>query len=184
VDIWLYFDKGRSAYLSTSLWKTDSDTQYSRSSSWRWSSGISTSRKEIIDSVRFLKGHQHRRSPCRCAVRFFPVLSKMPSSDASAISTTFTPPATCTQTHLTLMEYYAYQIWLNYPVPVPGITSTDCYPSQYMSSYFSAQYVTTPLPAPTPLVCPVGYGTILSTTVSSSEYVACCPSYVATKALL
>ena len=104
-------------------------------------------------------------------MRFFTVLPKMSSSDVSAISTTFTPPTTCTQTHLTLMEYYAYEIWLNYPVPVPGITSTDCYPSQYMSSYFSAQYITTPLPAPTPLVCPVGYGTILSTTVSSnSEY--------------
>ena len=75
------------------------------------------------------------------------------------------------------MEYYQYQIWLNYPVPVPGTTRTDCYPSQYMSSYFSAQYITTPLPAPTPLFCPVGYGTILSTTVgNSSEYIACCPS--------
>lgn len=106
------------------------------------------------------------------------VLSTMSSSDMSAISTTFTPPATCTQDQLTLMEYYQYQIWLNYPVPVPGTTSTGCYPSQFISSYFSAQYITTPLPAPTPLVCPVGYGTILSTTVSSSDYIACCPSYV------
>ena len=102
----------------------------------------------------------------------------MSSSDVFAVSTTFTPPATCTQSHLTLMEYYQYQIWLNYPDPVPGTTSTACYPSQFMSSYFSAQKLTTPLPAPTPLVCPVGYGTILSTTVSSSEYIACCPSYV------
>jgi hypothetical protein len=124
--------------------------------------GLSEDFQQLIE-----KGFQHPRSNLG-------VMSS--SSDVSAISTTFTPPATCTQGHLTLMEYYQYQIWLNYPVPVPGTTSTACYPSQFISSYFSAQDITTPLPAPTPLVCPVGYGTILSTTVSSSDYIACCPS--------
>ena len=137
------------------------------------SRSVRFSRKSVLfffNSYRIRGGHPS------VTARSIRAPSRM-SSDASAISTTFTPPATCTQDHLTLMEYYQYEIWLNYPVPVPGTTSTQCYPSQYVSSYFSAQYITTPLPAPTPLVCPVGYGTILSTTIdSSSEYIACCPS--------
>jgi hypothetical protein len=94
------------------------------------------------------------------------------SSSAFAISTTFTPPATCTEQHLTMMERLAYEIWMNYPDPVDGTTITDCYPSPWMSSYLEQETATTPLPAISPIVCPVGYGQVLST----NGYIACCPS--------
>lgn len=75
-----------------------------------------------------------------------------------------------------MMERLQYQVWLNYPVPVPGTTLTDCYPSEYASSYLSSQTLTAPPPAISPLLCPVGYGTEMSIAISNSEYIACCPS--------
>jgi hypothetical protein len=87
-----------------------------------------------------------------------------------AISTTFTPPATCTDHHLTLIESLEYEIWFNYPDPVPNTWITDCYPSQYVSSYLAAAALPTPPPANSPFVCPVGYETILST---RGGYIAC-----------
>ena len=71
-----------------------------------------------------------------------------------------------------MMESLQWEIWLNYPVPVSTSTVADCYPTEFISSYLSAATMTTPLPAISPLVCPIGYGTALS----SGGYVACCPS--------
>jgi len=61
---------------------------------------------------------------------------------------------------------------MNMPVPVPGSTFTDCYPSQYMTSYLlSAGAVTQP--AFNPLICPQNYAAVGPYT---SNYIACCPS--------
>lgn len=61
---------------------------------------------------------------------------------------------------------------MNMPVPVPGSTFTDCYPSQYITSYLlSAGGVTQP--AFDPLICPQHYTAVGPYT---SNYIACCPS--------
>lgn len=89
-----------------------------------------------------------------------------------SLTTTFTPTATtCTEHKLTMLENRAWEIWMNMPVPVPGTTFTDCYPSQYVTSLLlSAGGVTQP--AFQPLVCPQDYTTIGPYT---SNYIACCP---------
>jgi hypothetical protein len=88
------------------------------------------------------------------------------------LTTTFAPTATCTENRLTMLANRGYEIWMNMPVPVPNSTFSDCYPSQYMTSYLlSAGGVTQP--AFNPLVCPQGYSTIGPYT---SNYIACCPS--------
>jgi len=97
------------------------------------------------------------------------------SAGQFALSTTFTPPATCTQDHLTELPTPYYYVYLNYPDPIPATTFTDCYPSQFISSYFSQQSVTTPLAAFEPFICPVGYVEV-SVHPSAAGYLACCPS--------
>ncbi|TVY35113.1 hypothetical protein LOCC1_G007601 [Lachnellula occidentalis] len=90
-----------------------------------------------------------------------------------ALTTTFIPTATtCTENRLTMLANKAFQIWMNEPVPVPGTTLTDCYPSQFANSYLlSAGGVTRP--AFNPLICPENYATMGPFT---SNYIACCPS--------
>lgn len=88
------------------------------------------------------------------------------------LTTTFVPAATtCTAHQLTMLENRGYEIWANIPVPVSGSTFSDCYPSQYMTSYLLAAGGVTQ-PAFNPLVCPAGYTTIGPYT---SNYIACCP---------
>ncbi len=95
--------------------------------------------------------------------------------ETPALTTAFTPPASCTQGHLTMLMSAAYQVWLNEPRPVPNTTFSDCYPSQFMTS-FLASANNTILPAFSPLVCPDNYFTIFNRTVTSRPlYVACCP---------
>lgn len=61
---------------------------------------------------------------------------------------------------------------MNAPVPVPGTTFTDCYPSQFITSLLlSAGSVTQPAFAP--LICPQHYSAVGPYT---SNYIACCPS--------
>lgn len=93
-----------------------------------------------------------------------------------ALTTTFTPPSpSCTQSHWTLLgPAKSYYIYLNYPTPVNGTTSADCYPSQFLSSYLEQQSAITPLPAIQPLICPVGYASI-SLGGAPDGYLACCP---------
>ncbi|KAL2067671.1 hypothetical protein VTL71DRAFT_15767 [Oculimacula yallundae] len=90
-----------------------------------------------------------------------------------SLTTTFIPQITaCTENRVTMLANRAYQIWMNAPVPVPGSTFTDCYPSQFMSSYLlSAGGVTQPAFAQ--LVCPQHYSPVGPYT---SNYIACCPS--------
>lgn len=92
-----------------------------------------------------------------------------------AISTTFTPPATCTETQMTMVGRLADEIWMNFPNPVSTTTFNACYPSQFVSSYLSQSAATTILPAISPLACPLGYSQLqLSNTPSG--YMACCPT--------
>lgn len=98
--------------------------------------------------------------------------------ETPALTTVFTPPATCTQGQLTMLMSAAYQVWLNEPRPVPNTTFSGCYPSQFMTS-FLASARSTIQPAFSPLVCPDNYFTIFNRTVTSRPlYVACCPRYV------
>ncbi|KAG0650366.1 hypothetical protein D0Z07_3389 [Hyphodiscus hymeniophilus] len=91
-----------------------------------------------------------------------------------AITTTWTAPSQCAQSvgGLTMLEVDQYRVWLNAILPVPGVTSTSCYPSQFISS-FLLQTGGVSQPAMSPLVCPAGYTTQGPFT---SNYIACCPS--------
>ncbi|KAG9235696.1 hypothetical protein BJ875DRAFT_264352 [Amylocarpus encephaloides] len=90
-----------------------------------------------------------------------------------ALTTTFTPTATgCIKNQLTMLANREYQIWLNMPLPVPGTTMSECYPSQFMSSYLESAGGVTQA-AFDPLVCPQSYSAVGPFT---SNYIACCPS--------
>ncbi|KAI1094336.1 hypothetical protein F5B19DRAFT_490456 [Rostrohypoxylon terebratum] len=56
------------------------------------------------------------------------------------LTTTFTPPSSCGEMHLTQLSSPGYQIWLNEPQPVPGSKFGDCYPSGFVEGYTSGQY--------------------------------------------
>lgn len=92
-----------------------------------------------------------------------------------AITTTFQPPAICTQSQFTMLALQQYFVYINYPIPVPSTTFTECYPSQFMSSWLSQRSETTPLPSIAPLICPKGYQTV-QVANQPDGYVACCPS--------
>lgn len=97
------------------------------------------------------------------------------ASITPALTTTFKPEATtCTENRLTMLANRAYEIWMNEPIPVPGSTLSDCYPSQFMQSYTLLGAKVTQ-PAFNPLVCPENYETMGPFT---SNYIACCPRYV------
>lgn len=106
------------------------------------------------------------------------VTSPVLNFQTPVLTTTFTPPPSCTQGHITMLMSAAYQIWLNEPRPVPNTTVSDCYPPQFMTS-FLASVSKTILPAFSPLVCPDNYFTIYNQTFTSRPlYVACCPRYI------
>lgn len=103
------------------------------------------------------------------------VTSPVLNFQTPVLTTSFTPPPSCTQGHITMLMSAAYQIWLNEPRPVPNTTISDCYPPQFMTS-FLASVSSTILPAFSPLVCPDNYFTIYNQTITSRPlYVACCP---------
>ncbi|KAF2841754.1 hypothetical protein M501DRAFT_1014532 [Patellaria atrata CBS 101060] len=74
-----------------------------------------------------------------------------------------------------MMAASSYFIYINHPSPVPSSTFTQCYPPQFLSSYFSQKSIVTPLPAIAPLICPAGYQTIFSSFFPDG-YLACCPN--------
>ncbi|KAI1402854.1 hypothetical protein F4819DRAFT_259949 [Hypoxylon fuscum] len=53
------------------------------------------------------------------------------------LTTTFTPPASCGEMHLTQLSSPGYRIWLNEPLPVPGSRFGDCYPPGFIDGYTS-----------------------------------------------
>lgn len=95
---------------------------------------------------------------------------------AAAITTTFAGPLSCAQSvgGLTMLQGDAYRIWLNAPIPVPGVTISSCYPPQFMSSFLS-QRAGSPQSAFRALVCPSGYATQAK---YANNYIACCPRYI------
>ena len=95
------------------------------------------------------------------------------------ITTTFTPPPSCTNGSLTMLERQSDYMWQNEPLPVPGSTFSDCFPSQFIDSYLnSASNVI--YPPFSPLVCPQNYATVSSELMPGLPlYIVCCPRCVA-----
>jgi hypothetical protein len=92
-----------------------------------------------------------------------------------ALSTTFTPPASCTLNRLTIQPPPVYLIWANEPVPFANTTFSDCYPSEFLRSYTSVASGTlgsSVVPVMSPLVCPQNY----CVEYVRDKYIACCPS--------
>lgn len=97
------------------------------------------------------------------------------SITAAALSTTFTPPASCAEQRLTLAEPI-YQLWLNDPQPVAGSRITDCYPSQWAEQFTSSPgWDMSVAPMMSPLVCPSAWTTASTTFIGNPDYIACCP---------
>ncbi|KAF3006671.1 hypothetical protein E8E13_008539 [Curvularia kusanoi] len=97
-----------------------------------------------------------------------------------ALSTTFTPPSSCAlPSQIDILPSPGYLIWWNEPVPFPGRTVSDCYPTEFLKSYTSIAPTTTGalgssiVPAMSPLVCPQNFCTQY---VGDNNYIACCPS--------
>lgn len=94
------------------------------------------------------------------------------------ITTVFTPPPSCTDGSLTMLERQNYGIWQNEPLPVIGTTFSGCYPSQYIDSYLNSARNTI-FPPFSPLVCPQNYATVSSETMAGQPlYIVCCPRCV------
>ncbi|KAF7556737.1 hypothetical protein G7Z17_g1250 [Cylindrodendrum hubeiense] len=90
------------------------------------------------------------------------------------LTTTFKPPASCTQGRLSQLASPGYEIWINEPEPAYGEKVTDCYPSQYIGRYTSlANESSSIAPLMSPLVCPEGWVTAKQWT---NAYIACCAS--------
>ncbi|UKZ56763.1 hypothetical protein TrVGV298_010604 [Trichoderma virens] len=83
-----------------------------------------------------------------------------------AVTTIFTPPPECSS-GLTEIEAATGIIWRNVINPVPSLTLTSCFPSQFYASALA----TTSLPQFNQLVCPYGWESYNITTT----YLICCP---------
>lgn len=90
-----------------------------------------------------------------------------------ALTTTFTPPGTCTENRLTMLAPSAgWYVWLNEPAPVPGTIVGDCYPTEFIQGYFSELGASSSIaPFFKPLVCPKGWHTAETW---ANGYIACC----------
>jgi hypothetical protein len=139
------------------------------------------------DSKPARSGLEERRSsPDRLALETFQVRAgptttntgRQPTKStpyAVPLTTTFFPPDSCNVGQLTQLAPPGYFIWLNEPVPVPGTTITDCYPSEFMEYYstyrFDATTLQSRVPMMSPLVCPFGWQVVSE----QDDYQACCP---------
>ncbi|KAF2727447.1 hypothetical protein EJ04DRAFT_505710 [Polyplosphaeria fusca] len=93
-----------------------------------------------------------------------------------ALSTTFTPAASCTDNKLTMLPSPGFFLFVNEPVPFPNTTVTNCYPSEFLKSYTaisSSTYGSSIVPVMSPLVCPSNFCTRW---VGDDNYIVCCPS--------
>lgn len=117
-------------------------------------------------------------SPLATAAAMLELRADATSSSVAALTTTFTPPATCGDDLLTMLTAKSYEIWINEPLPIPGTTQGDCYPSQWIEGYTSVVGASSSIaPLLSPLVCPSGWTTQQDSTWSTG-YMACCASYV------
>ncbi|VUC29787.1 unnamed protein product [Clonostachys rosea] len=90
------------------------------------------------------------------------------------LTTTWTPPATCTESRLSMLASPGYELWNNEPAPVSGSKVTDCYPSQFIKRYTSAFNQSSSIaPLMSPLVCPKGWATARQW---DNAYIVCCAS--------
>ncbi|USW51757.1 hypothetical protein Slin15195_G050760 [Septoria linicola] len=96
------------------------------------------------------------------------------SEDLTALTTTFTPPARCTEvaSMFTMLSSPGYEIWANEPMPVSSSTVSSCYPSQWIAAYDTAKSGSSSVPAMSPLVCPLSWNTVMT---APGNYIACCP---------
>lgn len=60
------------------------------------------------------------------------------------------------------------------PMPVSSSTVTECYPSEWIGAYQTAN-TSSIVPAMSPLVCPLSWETVMT---APGNYIACCPPYV------
>lgn len=94
---------------------------------------------------------------------------------AVALTTTFIPPEPCNDARLTMLSSPGYFIWLNEPLPVPGTTVSDCYPTEFLEYYTTYRVnpttVGSMVPLMSPLICPIGWQVVSE----KGDYQACCP---------
>ncbi|KAI1451171.1 hypothetical protein F5Y02DRAFT_424478 [Annulohypoxylon stygium] len=96
-----------------------------------------------MDKIRAVR----QESPSATATATATTTSATPTTTTPSISvltltvkpltTTFTPPSSCGEMHLTQLSSPGYQIWLNEPQPVPNSKFGDCYPSGFIEGYTS-----------------------------------------------
>ncbi|KAI7974199.1 hypothetical protein EIK77_000145 [Talaromyces pinophilus] len=98
-----------------------------------------------------------------------PTPSTTGTGDELALTTVFTQPAGC-DTGITAVPSWTSELWQNIVNPVPTLTLTSCYPSQF---YYSA-VATALLPPYSQLVCPKNWESYNVT----ETYLICCPRYV------
>ncbi|AEO69545.1 uncharacterized protein THITE_2131146 [Thermothielavioides terrestris NRRL 8126] len=109
------------------------------------------------------------------APAFPPPTSSTPSSASMAtttddpliLTTIFTQPTDCA-TGITEIAAWSTELWQNIVNPVPSLTFSSCYPSQF---YYSA-VATSVLPPFKKLVCPLNWESYQV----NSTYLICCPS--------
>ncbi|ORY17001.1 hypothetical protein BCR34DRAFT_75775 [Clohesyomyces aquaticus] len=97
-------------------------------------------------------------------------------TSALPLTTTFTPPASCLEQHLTQLPPPGYLIWANEPVPAANSTASACYPVEFLKEYKSASsgiVGSSVVPVLSPLVCPSNFCTMFA---GEDNYVACCLS--------
>jgi hypothetical protein len=97
-----------------------------------------------------------------------------------ALSTTFTPPASCTlESQINILPPPGQLLWWNEPVPYTSMTVSSCYPSEFLRSYTSIAPTSdgalgsSIVPAMSSLVCPDNFCTQYA---GANNYIACCPS--------
>lgn len=133
-----------------------------------------------MDKIRAVR----QESPSATATATATTTSATPTTTTPSISvltltvkpltTTFTPPSSCGEMHLTQLSSPGYQIWLNEPQPVPNSKFGDCYPSGFIEGYTSITNASSSVaPLFSPLVCPEGWTTAKAWT---NGYIACCAS--------
>jgi hypothetical protein len=74
-----------------------------------------------------------------------------------------------------------FEVWANAPVPAADVTSSGCYPPEFLEDYTAVEVPVTitssrlssVVPAMSAFVCPANFCTQI---IRDNNYVACCPS--------
>lgn len=135
------------------------------------SSSLSTTSASTIISTSTASSSTSATSSSTPATTAAPTPSTTETDDELILTTVFTQPSGC-DTGITEVPSWTSELWQNIVNPVPTLTLTSCYPSQF---YYSA-VATVPLPPFSQLVCPKHWEAYNVT----ESYVICCPKYVLT----